>query len=202
MTWSERRGGAMSYLIGGVLAGVAGLLTFLVIHHFWILPIWFIMPAGLVVAAAGGLAIGWSYSELVTNLPPRPLTSLALFGLVAAILAPSIILAELRRPLLDANMIATATVNLAETIPRFIIELPFTAAAIGAVAGWLIVHTSRAAISTALAGVVYALGPGHNIPLLGGTPAAPKGTVLLIAITAVVVIVLVEASAWLTRKRP
>jgi hypothetical protein len=29
-------------LFAGVLAGVAGLLVFLVIHDLWILPIWFI----------------------------------------------------------------------------------------------------------------------------------------------------------------
>jgi hypothetical protein len=30
------------FLTAGVCAGVAGLLTFLLIHHFWIQPIWFI----------------------------------------------------------------------------------------------------------------------------------------------------------------
>ncbi|MBI3733405.1 MAG: hypothetical protein HY259_08110, partial [Chloroflexi bacterium] len=59
-------------LIAGVLAGVAGLLVFLTIHHFWIEPIWFILPAGLVIAALGGLAVGWSYAEIRVGLPPRP----------------------------------------------------------------------------------------------------------------------------------
>ena len=31
-------------LIAGLLAGIAGLLVFLTIHHFWIRPIWFILP--------------------------------------------------------------------------------------------------------------------------------------------------------------
>ena len=47
-------------LIPGVLAGVAGLLVFLEIHHVWIKPIWFILPSGLMIAAAGGLAVGWA----------------------------------------------------------------------------------------------------------------------------------------------
>ena len=59
----------MSNLIAGVLSGIAGLLTFLVIHHFWILPIWFIAPAGLIIAALGGLAVGWSYAEIQAGLP-------------------------------------------------------------------------------------------------------------------------------------
>jgi hypothetical protein len=36
-------------LIAGVLAGVAGVLVFLVEHALWILPIWFMLPFGLVI---------------------------------------------------------------------------------------------------------------------------------------------------------
>ena len=62
-------------LIAGMFAGVAGLLVFLVIHHFWIKPIWFILPIGLVIAAQRrGLAVGWAYSELLPGLPRRPWT--------------------------------------------------------------------------------------------------------------------------------
>ena len=46
-------------LIAGSLSGIAGLLVFLVIHHFWIRPIWFILPVGLMIAGFGGLAAGW-----------------------------------------------------------------------------------------------------------------------------------------------
>ena len=48
-----------SSLIAGILSGTAGLLVFLVIHHVWIKPIWAIFPAGLFIAALGGLAVGW-----------------------------------------------------------------------------------------------------------------------------------------------
>ena len=51
--------------------------------------------------------------------------------------------------------------------------------------GWLIGRTRRAAASTALAGLIFALGPGHNIPLIGGTP----GVTLEIAIIGNVVLV-------------
>jgi hypothetical protein len=56
-------------------------------------------------------------------------------------------------------------------------------------------HSWRAAVSTGLAGIVFALGPGHNIPLLVSTPAAGKGIVLLLAIvlTAAWVLVTVQA---------
>ena len=42
--------------------------------------------------------------------------------------------------------------------------------------------SSAAVISTAVAGVVFALGPGHNIPFLGNTPGVWKGLALLLAI--------------------
>ncbi|OGO33266.1 MAG: hypothetical protein A2Z16_17650 [Chloroflexi bacterium RBG_16_54_18] len=52
-------------LIAGVSARIAGLLAFLVVHHLWIRPIWFILPVGLVIADGGGLAVGWAYGELL-----------------------------------------------------------------------------------------------------------------------------------------
>src|SRR3990172_11437117 len=97
-----REGSMMPFLVAGVLAGIAGLLTFLIIHHFWIRPIWFILPAGLLMAALGGLAVGWSYSEVHPGLPSRPWTAIAFAGLIVLILAPSVLLSELRTPILDA----------------------------------------------------------------------------------------------------
>ena len=53
---------------GGV-AGLAGLGVFLILHHIWITPIWFVAPAGAVMAPAGGAAMGSSYAELASRLP-------------------------------------------------------------------------------------------------------------------------------------
>jgi len=189
-----------AYLIAGVVASVAGLLTFLVIHHFWITPIWFILPVGLLISTLGGLSVGWSYAELHASLPPRPWTALAFATLIGLILAPSIVLAQLRAPLLD---IATFTIPPGDG-PRIathiFLELVLTALLVGAAAGWFLAHTPRAAISTAMAAVAFALGPGHNIPLLGNTPALGKGLILILAITLVASAVLVEANAWLVRR--
>jgi hypothetical protein len=71
---------------------------------------------------------------------------------------------------------------------------------VGALAGWWLGHTPRAAIATAVAGFVFALGPGHNIPFLGNTPGAAKGVVLLASIVLVSAVVLVESQAWLARR--
>ncbi len=186
-------------MIGGVVSGVVGLLVFLTIHHFWIAPIWFILPPGLLIATLGGLAVGWAYGEIRLGLPPRPWTSLAVFVLIAAILAPSIILAQLLPSVVDmsAGMLVGTT---SELITRFVMELFLTAAVVGALAGWLLARTWRAAVATAIAGLAFALGPGHSIPILGNTPVVGKELVLLVAIALASSVALVETDAWLARR--
>lgn len=188
-----------SYLVAGVLASIAGLLVFLVIHHFWIMPIWFIFLPGVVIAVLGGLAVGWSYYEIRSGLPPRPWTPLAVSLLIFLILAPSIVLAQMRPPLLDAATFAIPAGERPRGAVRFLLELILTSILVGATAGWFLGHTPMAAISTAVAGVAFAIGPGHNIPLLGNTLSAAKGLVLLAAIIVVSSLVLVESTAYLSR---
>jgi len=181
-------------LSAGVLSGIAGLLVFLVIHHFWIRPIWFILPVGLLMAAAGGIAVGWAYSELFPGLPPRPWSAVVLMVLIAACLAPATILAQLRPPMFTAmSENAQLTVSTGRAVGIFVFQLLLTAAGVGALAGWWIGGSGRAAVATALGGLVFALGPGHNIPFLGNTPATGKGIVLLLSVVVVSAVVLVEA---------
>jgi len=187
-------------LFAGMAAGVAGLLVFLIIHHFWIKPIWMIFPPGLVIALLGGLAVGWSYREIQSGLPPRPWTALAILALIAAILAPGIVLAQFHQPTVDLTTFTIPKENAGRAVTQFFTELALTAVIVGGIAGWLLGHSRQAAFATALAGFVYALGPGHNIPFLGGTPVVGKGIVLLLAITLVSAIVLVETSAWLAKR--
>jgi hypothetical protein len=186
-------------LIAGMLSGIVGLIVFLTIHHVWIKPIWFILPPGLFIAALGGLAVGWSYAEIRTGLPPRPWTFLALSALIGLILTPPILLAQTRPALID---ISTGVIPRGEgglIFVHFVLEMFVPAMLIGGAAGWLIGRTPDAAIATAVAGLVFALGPGHNIPLLGSTPATGKGIAFLIAIIIPSALALVEGSAWLAR---
>ena len=188
-------------LIAGLLSGVAGLLAFLVIHHFWIRPIWFILPPGLFIAALGGLAVGWAYAEIKAGLPPRPWTSIAVMALVGAILAPAILLAQLRPPPLDISTGAVIDGSSGWAVfARVVTELWLTATLVGGLAGWWLGHNWRAALATALAGLIFAIGPGHNIPLLGNTPAVGKGIILLVIIIFISAVVLVESQAWLARQ--
>src|SRR5436190_10436282 len=120
---TSRRMPMNAALLAGLLSGIAGLLVFLTIHHFWIKPIWFILPPGLVIAALGGLAVGWSYAELKIGLPPRPWTALAIFVLVAATLTPAILLAQLRPPPLDiTNGAIIDGSSTAVVVARFTLE--------------------------------------------------------------------------------
>ena len=188
--------------MAGGLAGVAGLLVFLVLHHLWIMPIWFILPVGLILAVGGGLAVGWAYHELLPGLPPRPWTMAAMMALMGLTLLPAIVLAQLRPPLFvgtGANAVLTVSVGRAVFI--FVVELLWAAAVIGGLSGWLIGRTRRAAVATALAGFVFALGPGHNLPFLGNTTGTGKGLALLAAMILTAVIVLVEGHAALLRAR-
>lgn len=185
-----------SYPLAGVFSGVAGLMVFLVIHHFWIMPIWFILPLGLVIAGLGGLAVGWAYVELHPNLPPHPWSIIFWMALICLILLPSIILAEMRAPMFDVSVpggLLMMSVGRAAVI--FILELLVTATLVGGLAGWFIGRNPRAALSTALAGLVFAIGPGHNIPFLGSTPVTLKGVVILMAVVLVSSVVLVEIQA-------
>jgi hypothetical protein len=188
-------------LAAGVLAGVAGLLTFLAVHHLWIAPIWFIVGPGLVVAALGGSLIGWGYAEIRAGLPRRPWTHLGLFCVVGVILAPAIVLSALRPALFDVNTGGLAPGStLSDVAARFVAELLIPATVVGSLVGRRLGSTSRAVLAMGLAGFVFALGPGHNIPLLAGTSGVGKGTLLLVAITAVSTLVLVESHAWLSRR--
>jgi hypothetical protein len=185
------------HLIAGVMAGIVGLLIFLVIHHFWISPIWFIMPIGLIIAALGGLAVGWAYHELSPNLPVLPWSAIAFIGLIGIILAPAIVLAELRQPLFTISESGSElAVPVWHAMFVFILELLVTATLVGGLAGWLIRRSSRAALATAVAGFIFALGPGHNIPFLGNTPGTLKGIVILLAVILPAAFILVGSSIW------
>jgi hypothetical protein len=161
-----------------------------------------ILPVGLFVAATGGLAVGWAYAELRWRLPRRPWTALAMVGLIVAILLPAFVLAELQAPVFSVTPAGPVqTVATSVIVARFVAELLATATIVGALVGWWVGQTRRAALATALTGFIFALGPGHNIPFLGGTPGVGKELALMVAVVVVSALVLVEGHAWLATRR-
>lgn len=184
----------------GVLAGLTGLLVFLGLHHLWIRPIWFILPLGVVVAVGGGLTVGWAYAELLPGLPPRPWRLLVVMALITFTLLPAVVLAEVHPPVfVVVNGDGVLNVSVARLVFSFVVELLLAATVIGGLGGWLIGRTRRAAAATALAGFIFALGPGHNLPFLGNTSGSSTGLALMAAIIVPAVVVLVEGQAALVR---
>ena len=120
--------------------------------------------------------------------------------MIGLTLLPSIVLAQLSPPLFTGTgENVTPTISVEQAVIIFVRNLLFTATVIGGLGGWLIGRTRRASLATALAGLVFALGPGHNVPFLGNQPATGKGIILLIAIVLTASIVLVEGHAALIR---
>lgn len=190
-------------LLAGILSGITGLLTFLLIHAAWISPIWFILPVGSLIAGLGGLAVGWAYELLAPGLPAGPWRIPAFFGVITLILLPALVLPHFRSPV----FIVTPTgfeqaVSTAKAVQLFILELVITAALAGGLAGWWVGGSRDAILRTALAGLFFALGPGHNIPLISGNWGAVfKSWGLLAAIIIVSTITLVTAEAYLRSLR-
>jgi len=195
-------GSSSTALIAGALSGVVGMLSFLIVHHFWILPIWFIMPFGLVVAVLGGLAVGWAYIEVRPRLPSSSLLRvLVMIAIIAVILAPGVILAEVRAPFFDiqANGEFELVVPMGTVIVRSIIEVVVTAVIVGALVGWWLGRSKQAVVAMALGGFIFVLGPGHNIPLIGGTHGVPKELALMAAIIVPSAVTLVYGHLLLSR---
>ena len=182
----------------GIVAGLAGITTFLLIHQLWIVPIWFIAPVGAALAAAGGAAVGAAYADLVPHLPRRPWRDVAVIIVFGFVLLPAVIVAELRGPIYAMD--GTLLVSGEEAVVDVVVGLMVTAAIAGASLGWLITRDRRAAGSMAIAALALALGPGHNIPLLGGTSVVAKELVIVGTVVAVAAVVLVEVHAWLTHR--
>jgi hypothetical protein len=190
-------------VLAGAAAGIAGLASFLLIHHLWVVPIWFMAPIGAVLAGFGGAAVGASYATLRPALPRRPWTVGAVAAVVTAVLAPAIVVAQLRRPMFSMGAAGTGTllVPAAEALVDVLVGLFAVAAISGAVIGALVGRSRRAALTTALAGLALAVGPGHNIPFLGGTAAVGTELGILAAVVLVSSAVLVAVEASLSERR-
>jgi len=181
----------------GVVAGLAGLAVFLVMHHAWIVPIWYIAPVGGVMAAVGGAAVGAAYAELEPHLPRRPWRAIAVALTFGGILLPAVVIAQSRGPIfaMGADGGGTLLVPGSEALVEVLVGLIGVTAVAGAVLGSLVGRTRRAAAATMLAGGALAIGPGHNIPLLGGSAAVAKEIAILVAVIVVASVVLVEVDA-------
>jgi len=162
----------------GIASGLAAFGTFLVVHSLWITPIWHIAPVGALFAAAIGAAVGKVYEGLPPRLTGLPWGVGAAFAGGAASLAPAIVLAESG---LRAGVAA---------LPVVVASHFGSAMLVGATVGVLIRKTRRFAGTGALAGLLLAAGPGHNIPVVASTAAARLEMSILLVVLAVASVVL------------
>jgi len=174
-------------LWAGVLSSIAGLLTFLTVHHFTIRPIWFIAPPGLLFAVAGGAAVAWAFESMQTRLGMNPLIASVVFAaLLTLTQVPGFIIGSTREPIID---MATATILPGrgwDAAGRFFLDLFATAMVTGALIGWLVAGNVSSAVRMAIAAIAFSVGPGHNIPFFAGTGSAGKmwaimGVVILVS---------------------
>ena len=190
-------------VVAGVASGIGGLLLFLVLHALWIMPIWFVAPMGLAVAVLGGIAIGWAYAELVPRMPAALLLrAVVVTSIVVLVLAPAFVLAEMRDPLFDiVDESAVLAKPLSFAVLIFLAELLATATVMGGMIGWVIGRTRRSATAMAVAAFVFALGPGHNIPLIGGTRGISMELRIMLPVIGLTAATLVVVHHWLEGKR-
>jgi hypothetical protein len=185
-------------LVSGAVSAITGLLVFLVIHAVWIMPIWFILPVGLMIAVPAGMVIGHAYAVIQHRLPKRPWNFISVSILIAIILLPGTLLAELRTPMFAFSPTGPIfQMELGAAIIIFILELLLTAALTGGLIGWIIGRSVRAVSLMALAGLMFALGPGHNIPFIGGTGGVYKEWAIMGSIIIPSAFVLVEGYDWM-----
>jgi hypothetical protein len=159
----------------GAISGIAGLLTFLIVHHFTIRPIWFILPPGLLLAVGGGVAIAWAFELLQPRLSANIfIASLALAALLTLTQVPGFLIGSTREPILDMTSATLLPGTGRQAASRFAIDLFLTAAVSGALIGWGLAGSAAAGGRLALAAVAFSIGPGHNIPFFAGTIGAGK----------------------------
>lgn len=202
-------GRASAYLAGAV-AGQAGLAVFLTVHAVWILPIWSVVSLGVPVAALGGAAAGWALDELRAVLPRNPIRAwLAVTAGAGLVLSPTLLVAAagvpMPLPVVDSSAIGPIP---PDAFPRlavqFTVELVGLPVVTAAVLGWVLTRSRRAALATATAGFVFAVGPGHNNPFFFrfmDLAGSLFGVGLMLAIVATASAVLVGLDRWFASAR-
>ena len=184
--------------VAGALAGLAGVIVFLTLHAWWILPIWSVVPLGLAVAVIGGAATGWAYDLLGTHVPAGLVSAwLAVVAGAVAVLTPSLVLAYVGGPyvpVVDGVPVSPSPEEVPAIAVRFVLEFVVVTTLAGGALGWWLERTRRAAVAVGAAALAFALGPGHNNPFLftfGSTAAMLRGMSLVLASIAIASLVLV-----------
>lgn len=192
------------YIAAGMFAGITGLVVFLTIHHFTITPIWFILPVGLILSMVGGAAVGWAFAEMRSHLVSNAIWSALILAMLLSLTqVPGFLIGQRFGPVIDIQNETILQGMTAEIIRRFAFDLIFMAGMVGALLGWFVGRTQRAALSMAIAGIAFAIGPGHNIPFFVGIglTAASKMLLIMAAVILTSSLALGISAYWLENSR-
>lgn len=153
------------------------------------MPIWFIAPLGIVVAALAGLLVAWAFEALRPRLPHNTwLAVLAFVALLTLTQLAAYAVSSVQHPFIDylwgGNRVLPGFEGVVYS--RFAVDLFVTSAVAGALAGWLVGRSKQAAGRMAVAALGFAVGPGHNTPFFAGV-AASTSTLWALMLGAIVV---------------
>ncbi|MBI2772865.1 MAG: hypothetical protein HYX56_00005 [Chloroflexi bacterium] len=158
-------------VIAGAIAGGVALVTFVVVHAIWIVPIWGMLMM-LPVAALVGAVAAWPFTEMSARgiLPPAPLDAIFFSFVLLATLVPTEIFAIVNGPI-DRYHIDIALLLLALAL----------AAPAGAMLGLALTGTFTGAIALGAAALLLSLTLGHNLPFFPlGSPSWEKALSLVV----------------------
>jgi hypothetical protein len=141
----------------GAVVGLAGAVGFFVAHGLLISPIWSSLPGGAAVAAAGGMAISWAFTEfrMAGRMRPKFLWGAAFGLLVWASLLPITLLDSLLRLTGWRDSLESAEVPIMLAV----------AAASGGAIGGVMTRRWRGSLAFACATVAAALLMGGPVPV-------------------------------------
>jgi hypothetical protein len=153
---------ARSTVVGGLAAGAAGAVLFILIHSLLIFPIWTRFLGHLPFALAAGLALAGAFNQAASIPRWRSPAGGARFGAVMfATLAPSTFFSNSLRA---AGLRANDWPGFAGTI--------VLALAAGAVVGWLVTRRRAGAMAFAAATLVLTMAMGGAIPIVNSARAS------------------------------
>jgi hypothetical protein len=154
-------------LIAGILAGLVGALAFATAHAILIVPIWTRSGSGFAFGAFAGMAAGWAYTELgfdaraaaARTVVGRVATGAWFGGLLWIAVVPvtyaSALLRALRVEPRSELVAAGVTVGVAVLL----------ALSGGAVLGWRLVRSRRAAVAGSAATMLLTIAMGGPVPI-------------------------------------
>jgi len=183
-------------LIAGALAGLGGALAFATAHAILIIPIWTRSASGLVSGALAGAAAGWAYTELGFDARAartrRTVGRVAVGASFGALLWIAVVPVTLADALLRALGLAPRYELLAVGVA---VALALTS---GALLGWRLVRSRRAAVAGAAATMLLTIAMAGPVPVARSARALAIFLAVL-PVAAVGGATLVALSSWLER---